>query len=45
MSKIPHKEVSNFFFELIGVGGVIFLIMGFIALKLLDAIGLIKTNF
>jgi hypothetical protein len=44
MDKSPNKEIIAFLGECIGLGGVLFIIMGTIILKFLEAFGIVKIT-
>jgi hypothetical protein len=44
MDKSPNKEMIAFFTEVIGIGGILFLIVGTVLIKLLEVIGIVKIT-
>ncbi len=40
----PHKEMVAFFTECIGIGGMLFLIVGTVILKLLEVFGIVSIT-
>ena len=44
MDKSPQKEMLAFFGEIIGIGGILFLIVGTVLVKILEIIGVVKIT-
>jgi len=44
MDKSPNKEMIAFFGQCIGLGGLLFVIIGTIIIKFLEAFGIVKIT-
>ncbi|MBP9847214.1 MAG: hypothetical protein KBD43_14235 [Saprospiraceae bacterium] len=44
MDKSPNKEMIAFFGQCIGLGGVLFLIMGTVLIKFLEMLGIVQIT-